>query len=167
MTPALEYRLIPLTQGQFAKVSPHRFEDLSRFKWQAMWIPRSRSFYAVRSIWDGKRNYQILLHRSILGLGFGDKREGDHIDHDTLNDTDDNLRIATRAQQCHNQRKRTSNTSGYTGVYWVARRNCWHAQIKVNGHNKFLGRRTTAEAAYYELYIPAALKHHGEFACLG
>ena len=34
--PQPSYRLIELTGGLFAKVSPHRFEYLNQFKWQAL-----------------------------------------------------------------------------------------------------------------------------------
>ena len=40
----------------------------------------------------------------------------DHIDHDTLNDNIDNLRIATPSQNNQNQRKANHNTTGYKGV---------------------------------------------------
>ena len=40
------------------------------------------------------------------------------------------------------------------------------AQIKVNGKDIHLGYRSSAQAAYEELYVPAALKYHGDFARL-
>lgn len=168
MTPSSkEYRLIPLTQGQFARVSPHRFEELNRFSWHAWWCPTTKSFYAARTSCEGSVKQAVYMHRSILGLNRGDKRWGDHIDHDTLNDLDDNLRISEPRQNIRNSRVRSDNVSGYKGVSWEARCGRWIAQIQVDGRHIYLGRRLTAEQAYHELYIPAAIKHFGEYACLG
>ena len=40
----------------------------------------------------------------------------------------------------------------------------YRARIGVGGKMVTLGVRKTAEAAHRELYVPAALKLHGEFA---
>jgi hypothetical protein len=170
--PHQDYRLIPLTQGQFAKVSPHRFEEINRHKWQATRGGHDgANFYAVRFIYLGKVNgkykYRTMsMHRQILGLEHGDPREGDHFNHDTLDNTDENLRIATRRQNACNGRTRADNKSGYKGVCWVKSKNLWMATISLNGKNKYLGLRKSAEQAYRELYMPAAIEHYGEFACL-
>ena len=161
-----EYRPIPLTRDQFAKVSPHRFDDINRFKWHALWSPGTNSFYARRTVCFNGRPQKVYMHRFILGLEHGDKRMGDHRDHDTLNNTDENLRIATVTQQNRNRRPPKHNTSGFVGTVWLPVIRLWQARIYVDGRCKYLGCRETAEAAYRELYVPAALEHHGEFACL-
>ena len=43
------YRLIRLTQGQFAKVDAEDFGWLSRWKWHAWRNPTTLQFYAVRN----------------------------------------------------------------------------------------------------------------------
>lgn len=48
MLDANTYRDIQLSQGQVAKVSPERFEELSQFNWYAQWNSNTQSFYAVR-----------------------------------------------------------------------------------------------------------------------
>src|ERR1035437_5666546 len=78
MTPITEYRTIPLTQGQVALVSLHRYDELSRYKWHARWSKRTKSYYAKRNSRIGGKHITILMHRSILGLEFGDVRLGDH-----------------------------------------------------------------------------------------
>lgn len=167
-SPDQVYRLIPLTQGQCARVSSHRFEELSQHKWCALWSKSTETFYAVRTeITDGKRA-NVYMHRQILGLKFGDRTKGDHRNGDTLDNTDVNLRIATSLQNNRNRRISRNNTSGYKGVSQDARNpDLWVAYIKVDGKTKRLGSRNSPESAYEDLYIPAALKHHGEFARLG
>jgi hypothetical protein len=165
VTPLKEYRLIPLTQEQFAKVSLRRFEELNRFKWYSWWSPITQSFYAKRNSRESGFHRTVQMHRQILGLEHGDKRTGDHRDHDTLNNVDDNLRIATRVENNCNSRMRRSNRSGYKGV--CRNHKLWSASIQIDGKLMYLGSRATAAQAYFELYIPAALEHHGEFACFG
>lgn len=163
--PEKEYRILPLTFGQVAYVSPHRFEELNRFKWSARWNKTTKGFYAVRKgpRIDGKREL-ILMHRLILGLERYDPRTGDHVDPSrTLDNTDDNLRIATKANQNCNQRRRADNTSGYKGVKLHPQTGKWMANIGVDGKRVYLGLFTTPELAH-SAYCAAAAKYHGEFA---
>lgn len=112
------YREIQLTQGQVALVSEHRFEELNSFKWYARWDPAMMSFYAERAISKGKgRQSKLHMHRVILGLAHGDKRHGDHKNHDTLDNRDENLRIATRSENLCNRGACINNRSGFKGVY--------------------------------------------------
>lgn len=53
----------------------------------------------------------------------------------------------------------------YKNVFQITE-NCWKAQIVVDRKTIYLGTRKTAELAYNELYVSAALKYHGEFARL-
>ena len=114
---------------------------------------------------SGKR-VDVKLHREILGLGYGDKREGDHINHDTLDNTDDNLRIPpTKSHQNANQRIRSDNVSGYKGVSFEKRNQKWYARIQIYGKEKFLGYFDEAKEAgrAYEKYAKEFL---GEYACI-
>lgn len=164
-------RYIPLTQGQIAKVSAHRFEDAMRFNWQAWWSPLAKSFYAKRTerYPDGTRR-DIYMSRYFLGLFHGDRREVDHQNHDTLDNTDENLRIATRNDQCHNIRLPRHNTSGFKGVSFKrASGDFWCANIRVNGRLKQIGRFPFTEGGRQAAacaYDAAALEHFGEFAHL-
>ena len=165
--PQVAYCIIPLTKGQVAYVSPHLYEKYSAFKWCSYWNPYTRSYYAGRKslLSDGIR-HNVYLHREILGLEFGDPRTGDHDNHDTLDNTDINLRIApSKAEQSHNMHKHRDGTSGYKGVTFDKATGMWKAQIGVNGVNKHLGRYRTAYEAYLA-YSYAAVFYFGEFACL-
>ena len=100
------------------------------------------------------------MARTILGLERGDKRQADHRNRITLDNTSLNLRIATRRQNQQN-RGVQKNSSGYKGVgckngkYW--------SRITALGQRWFLGRfKTAVEAA--KAYDKAAVSLFGEFA---
>jgi hypothetical protein len=167
MTPSLEseYRTIPLTRGFVATVDADNFERLNQHKWYAIWMPGTQSFYASRHapMVKGYRGV-FWMHREVLGLMPGDPRKGDHKrSGDTLNNTRENLRIATNSQNRFNARKQSNNKSGYTGVWLARATGKYGASIKADGKRKFLGWYSSAEEARtvrdYE-----ALILHGEFA---
>ena len=148
-------REIPLTQGQVALVDDEDYEDLNQFKWYAHWHRHTKSFYAARGVrlTNGKMR-QELMHRRILGLKHGDKRQCDHIYHKTLDNRRDRIRIVTPGENTHNR-----YCKGYS---WDRARHKFLAQIKVGGINKHLGYYDTpaeARAAYLAakpIYHPTA-----------
>lgn len=87
----------------------------------------------------------------------------DHRDNDKRNNRIGNLRPCTCRGNAGNASVQKNNTSGYRGVSFNARSQKWHAQIKINGKQTYLGRRDTPEEAY-KLYVRAAKKHFGSFA---
>lgn len=159
-----DYRLLPLTQGQFAKVDASDFDWLSQWKWCVSWHPRTNSFYAVRKArkTEGGKGV-IFLHRVLLGLDKGNPLEGDHVNLETLDNRRCNLRIATHSQNNHNKPIRRDNKSGYKGVGFHKASGRWRADIRLNGRSKYLGLFDTAEDAYAS-YLFAAAEMHGEFA---
>lgn len=165
--PETSYREIPLTQGQVTIADAADYEWLSCYKWRAHRRPGTMIFYAVTNTKtvNGKR-YRIYMHRLILGLGYGDKSEGDHRDPlKTLDNRRSNLRMADDSEQQRNKRKMKNNTTGFKGVYRT-KNGKYRAQIKTDIGYLRLGYRDTAQAAHTELWVPAALKYHGEFARL-
>ena len=87
----------------------------------------------------------------------------DHINGDKLDNRWSNLRPATIMSNACNVGKKSSNTSGYKGVYWDKRRQKWCSKINVESRNKHIGYFTTKEEAY-RAYCKAAHKYHGDFA---
>jgi hypothetical protein len=154
-------RKIPLTRGKFALVSDARYKKLMRHKWNAhrsecgLWTAQRRT----------KENKIVYMHREIMGLKHGDKREVDHHNHDDLDNQDHNLRICTRRENVYNTRKQKRKTSSrYKGVSWNKQRDNWRVRITVNGkeiHLGFYHNEINAAKAYDE----AAKKYYGEFAC--
>lgn len=162
-------RFIALTQGQKTVVLVEHYKWLAQWKWSALWNPDIQGYYAVRNLprIDGKRSGFALMHRVILGLESGDVRQGDHINHDTLdNRLGFNLRIATPSQNSQNQRLRSDNISGVAGVSWDANRRKWHVSITVDKRVIHLGRFDSFELAV-QVRREAVIQHHGNFACEG
>jgi len=160
-----EYRLIPLTQGQFATVDVEDFDRLSQHKWFAYWNPCTKSFYARRNISVGKKKQTILsMHREILGIARGSKQVADHINHDTLDNRRFNLRIATYSENQWNTLMRKGNPSGFKGV--TRKPKGFTANITLKRKKIYLGLFNTAEEAY-KAYCEAAKRLHGDFANTG
>jgi len=101
----------------------------------------------------------------IMGFKSNNKHQIDHKDRNPLNNRKINLRICTHSQNQMNKNKGKNNTSGYKGVYWHKRNKKWAAHIRFNNkkyHIGYFNKKTEAAMAYNK----AAVKHHGEYACL-
>jgi len=155
---------ILLTQGLFALVDDADYDELSQYKWCA--VKLRDLFYAVRNspMKDGK-SYLILMSRQILGLKYKDKRQADHQNHNTLDNSRYNLRICTSQQNQMNKKSYRNKTSQFKGVYWDRSRKKWLAQIQIKGRTKYLGLFPIEKVAT-TAYDLAAKKIFGEFAHL-
>jgi hypothetical protein len=154
-------RKIQLTQGKFAIVDDADYEWLNQWKWYA--CADCNTYYAVRQLYKNGKQIQIRMHREVLGLKYGDLRQCDHRDSNGLNNRRSNLRIATSAQNQHNQRYRRVGTSKFKGVHWNKLRKKWRAKIGINDQQIYLGSfNSEIEAA--KTYDKAAKMFFGEFA---
>lgn len=87
----------------------------------------------------------------------------DHINHNTLNNRKNNLRIATRSQNNMNKELLDSNNSGVAGVIWDKDRMKWTAYITVNYHRIHLGYFDSFNDAVY-VRKESEDKYFGEFS---
>lgn len=139
-------------------VDDEDFERVNRYKW------RFHREYAIKHFKLNKKDVGLFLHRFIMGLNYGDKKQIDHINHNGLDNRKCNLRLCTVIENRRNSSLRSDNTSGYKGVHWYKKTNKWQARIKLNKRIS-LGLFPTPIAAA-RAYNIAAKKYFGEFAYL-
>ena len=155
---------LPLTRGKIALVSPHRVEELSRRHWQAS-LFKSGEFYAHRWAMDehGKW-YRLHLARYVLGMERSDKREADHIDMNTMNNRDENLRPVLRKYHMYNRKVRSDNRTGVKGVFFNGAKTgaIYSSKITHEGICVQLGSSYTLEEGAQK-YAEASREFHGKF----
>lgn len=156
---------IPLTQNQVAIVDDSDYDELSKYRWFAD-KQRGGNFYAARKspMKNGSR-FRILMHRQILRLKKGDNREGDHRNHNTLDNCRSNLRACSHSQNMGNRLGSLNKTSKFKGVHFEKDRKKWCASICLNKKMKNLGRFIEEKHAAL-VYNKAAKKYFGDFAYL-
>lgn len=144
-------------------VDADQHDALARHCWRMMCSHGNR--YAVRFSREGGLFHAIFMHRVVLGISSG---IADHINGDGLDNRRANLRVATRSQNCANQRKRRASAVGLKGVTVSKNRKNrrFQAQIRHDGSNHHLGYFATAQEAH-RAYCHAAEQAFGPFACNG
>lgn len=142
------------------------FQRLNQYRWRMVRDSRSGCYYAKRleKLSNGKY-FHVVMAREVLGLPSGaghGGNVGDHWKHDTLDNTLDNLRPATKSQSMANRR----SWGIYCQFKGVSPNNLgFHAHIQHNGqHVWFLTVRIEVEAAL--MYNYAAYLLFGKFAHL-
>lgn len=157
--------LIPLAQDQYTLISEED-SDLAEMRWCAKKEPRNL-YYAMRGTWDGIKKSSEYLHcvilERIIGRPLKRGEKCDHADGNGLNNTRNNLRLATNAENARNRRARITSKSGFKGVSWHKGNRRWVSAIKTNNGLISLGYFNTPEEAH-AAYCEAAVKHFGEFA---
>lgn len=152
------------TNGVKFLISRQDYETVSAYKWHARRCSTNSgalryAVYRRTSRKDGRKDF--ILARMLLSAPRG--LQVDHKDGDTLNNTRENLRLATPSQNAHNRGVQYNNTSGFKGVTYYPREKKFIALITVNYRRIALGYYPTAEEAA-RAYDAAALEHLGEFA---
>ncbi len=84
-----------------------------------------------------KRKENILMHRLIMNAP--STMEVDHINHNTVDNRKQNLRICATYQNAMNKGASNISTSGVRGVYWYSQQQKWSAEIIVQHKKYFLG----------------------------
>jgi hypothetical protein len=124
-------------------ISTSDLEKVKAFpnKWFANFDRVLESYYVMGRLLDGDDGNQrktVILHRYLF-----DNPSGlviDHINHDTLNNTRENLRAVTFAENQMNRKgARKDSKSGILGVSWDKKSRKWRSQIQINGIKKHLG----------------------------
>jgi hypothetical protein len=144
-----------------------KYVHLITFPWQASPLHKnSKTHYAFRRATYRKDGYKgkdkrIWMHRVILDLKDGDKREPDHRNGNGLDNRRSNLRLATHSQNVANTGPYSTSTSGFKGITKHGGR--WRARTYKNGKRIIVGDYGTPEEAA-RAYDKFVRKIHGEFA---
>ena len=146
--------LIPLTKGKLAIIDKEELEKIKDFKW----VTRGPEGYAISRC---KNSGKIVrMHRIIMGVT-NPKLDVDHINHDTLDNRKQNLRVCKHHKNCANKRT-DRNSTGITGVGKRKGLNKYNAYITVKKKNIHLGYFHELSDAI-KARKKAEIKYFGEF----
>jgi hypothetical protein len=110
---------------------------------------------------NGVRYYGHVLAWAIMTRRWPDHKI-DHRDTVKSNNSWENLRPATTAQNAMNARKSASNSSGFKGVSWHKKAGKWQSHIMVAGRSVYLGLFDRPEDAH-AAYVAASACHHRNY----
>lgn len=124
-------KTINLTQNQIAFIDDEDYDRIIQHKWHALYDKSINSYYAINS--HGER-----MHRIIMYLSKEDKCCIDHKNHNTLDNTKQNLTITDNRGNHHNR----LNQSEFGPCIFFThknRRNPFQVSVHVNGVRKHIG----------------------------
>ena len=149
------FRLYSKKHGTFTcKVDEIHYDKLvgSKLKWHLLWSNTVKRYYAKATKYNGmingKPSYEtVLLHRFLTDCP--DDMTVDHLNYDTLDNRDCNLKLVTiedNSKRKENRANRNSKT-GIRNVSYSAFYNKYIVQFYVNGKNMVIGKYDTLQEA--------------------
>jgi hypothetical protein len=135
---------IPLNHDKYALIDEEDLPLISGRNWHSH--KGGHTWYAETAMsLPGGRQQTVKMHRLILGAPAGVLV--DHRDRNGLNNTRENLRLATHHQNACNRKMQINNSSGFYGVSFDPNTGLWRAAVYANRHPIHLGSHQTAEEA--------------------
>jgi len=150
-------KIIKLTQGCETVVDDENYDFLTKYDSYAQHIGNG-IFYAMIRLSVGDK--AIPMHRIINNTPDGMKT--DHINHNTLDNRKENLRICNVSQNAQNK-KWCKHSSKYKGVCYDKYHKKWRASIWTNNRALLLGYFLNENDAGLA-YNRAAVEYFGNFA---
>lgn len=135
-------------------------------KWHVQWHNDTKSYYAHCTFYlgtfNGKPKYKNVTIQTIL---FQTKENEmlDHINHDTLDNRENNIRKSVRSENLKNRKsKNSNNTSGYRNVTRIG--DMWRVQLQVDGKNKLFPEKFEDVHEAGSFAKEMRYKYYGEFS---
>lgn len=142
-------------------INKEDFIKIKDIRWQISKSGNTSYAVAFGRKQDGTQT-TIRMHRLIMG---NPKYKVDHKDMNGLNNTRQNLRVASSAQNRANSKKPSTNTTGFKGVFYCNTFKAYKVCLTYNGKSYYGGTFTNVLSAARK-YNELALKYNGEFAGL-
>lgn len=156
----MKYLIVGTTNIHIFLIDKKQLQRIQQHNWTAH--PQNNGDVYAQTYINGKKQS---LHRFVLDID-DISIYVDHIDGNTRDCRERNLRQATALQNTQNKKKQKNPvTSVYKGVFWREDRHIWVAGIRVNTKFIYLGCYRNEEEAGH-VYDVAAIKYFGEFAKL-
>jgi len=121
------------SQIVWAMISDEDFERVSKFKWSI--IKSTHTIYVATFV----SKKAIYLHRFIMELDFGDKRQVNHIDGNGLNNQRENIEVCTHLYNNQSINKPNTNKGHVRYMNHTNLSKPWYAKISINKviHQKY------------------------------
>lgn len=116
--------------GSTGICSAEDFDMISAHKWR--WTPEGY----LKGYVNGK---DVMISRFIMRVDSTHQNYVDHVDSNTANNSRENLRLVTPAENSQNRKKRKKTTSKYFGVSYNKAGKKFRSSIKFNGNNTHIG----------------------------
>lgn len=132
------------------------FDKVKNYCWR-----REKRGYIIANSRNGE-NKIVWIHRIIMSVT-DEQILVDHKSWDKSDNRKTNLRLATKSQNNINIKRKSNNTSGYTGVTYNKRSNKYIARISKDNKRIFLGSFDSIEEAIKARH-EAEISLHGEWS---
>jgi len=130
------YMIGTTRKGMDFLFSTEDYEIIKKYSWFV-----SKRGYITTNIKRTSRPLHVIL------MGRKEGMDIDHISRDKMDNRRENLRFCTHQQNSFNQKKRCTNTSGYTGVSYLKNAKRYESYVHHNGEKHRLGLFHIAEEA--------------------
>lgn len=144
------------TKGERFYFDKEDYDLINKYSWS-----KTEAGYIMA--WDGNKQQFIYLHRLVTGLIDDKEYVVDHMNHNTVDNQKENLRICTHRENIINSKLSKNNKTGVVGISYRPDFSKWIARIMVNYKTLHLGSFEDFDDAVRARQA-AEKKYFGEFA---